>query len=157
MRILSSRITSPNCKKWYVASKASNGRVFTALGKTEPTSRRAAGLRTFEYLKSRAEGSFEGLTEEEIDAARLELADALSEMARLVIGFNESFPDSYSKDVILIELRTGRELVLEKAERGVLARWIAPPLLFLAGAFSEGVIGYGAEKALEALAKLLSS
>ena len=57
---------------------------------------------------------------------------------------------------MLIELRTAKDLVLARAERGVLARWAALPLLFLAGAFAEGVIGVGAEKAIDALTKILS-
>lgn len=93
----------PELEKWYVASQASDGRVFTSLGNTETLGRRAAGLRTFEHLKNRAAGDFQELTSEEIDAARLELSDELSEMLKLVTGFNEPFPSTYSKDVILIE------------------------------------------------------
>ena len=146
----------PELKKWYVASQASDGRVFTGLGNTEPLGRRAAGLRTLEHLEKRAAGGFQELTPEDIEAARSELCAELSEMLTMVTGFNEPFPSTYSKDVVLIELRTAKDLVLARAERGVLARWAALPLLFLAGAFAEGVIGVGAEKAIDALTKILS-
>lgn len=147
----------PELKKWYVASQASDGRVFTGVGNTEPLGRRAAGLRTLDHLQKRASGEFHDLAPEDIEAARSELAAELSEMLKMVEGFNALFPETYSKDIVLIELRTARDLVVERAERGLLARWVAPPLLFLAGAFSEGVIGVGAEKAIEALTKLLSA
>tara|TARA_R110001606_G_scaffold98982_1_gene218564 strand:- start:1476 stop:1922 length:447 start_codon:yes stop_codon:yes gene_type:complete len=146
----------PELEKWYVASQASDGRVFTSLGNTEPLSRRAAGLRTLEHLKDRAAGDLQELTPEDIEAARSELADELSEMLKLVTGFNEPFPSTYSKDVVLIELQTAKDLVLARAERGALARWVLPPLIFLSGAFAEGVIGVGAEKAMAALTKILS-
>lgn len=146
----------PELQKWYVASQASDGRVFTSLGNTEPLGRRAAGLRTFDHLEKRANGLFAELTSEEIEAARAELAAELAATAKLVRAFNEPFPATYSKEIVLVELQAAHDVVVAGAERGVLARWVAPPLLFLAGAFAEGIIGAGAEKALEALAKLLS-
>jgi hypothetical protein len=144
------------CEKWYVASRASDGRVFTAFSATEPNARRAAGLRTLAHLKSRAEGAFKELTAEEIESARTELASELDRLLIAVTGFNGIFPQTYPLDVVLVELRCARKLVAVSAERGVLARWVAPSLLFLGGAFSEGIIGVYAERALEALTKILS-
>jgi hypothetical protein len=71
-------------------------------------------------------------------------------------GFNGTFPDSYPREIVLIELAMARKLASACANRDVFARWVAPPLLFLAGAFSEGVIGAYAERALDLLEKILS-
>ena len=144
------------CEKWYVASCASDGRIFTALSATEPNARRAAGLQTLAYLKSRADGEAPAQTEEQILAARAELARELDRVTTAVIRCNEAFPAIYPRAVILIELEAARKLVLCSAERNLLARWVAPPLIFLAGAFAEGVIGAYAEKAMESLTKVLS-
>jgi hypothetical protein len=144
------------CAKWYVASRSYDGRIFTAFSATEPNARRAAGLRTLAHLKSRAEGNLKELTPEEIAHARNELAGELKQLIVTVIGFNGEFPDTYPVDVVLAELRCASELVATPAERSILARWVAPPLLFLGGAFSEGIIGVYAEKAMNALTKILS-
>jgi hypothetical protein len=146
----------PELRKWYVVSQASDGHVFTGLGNTEPLGRRAAGLRTYEHLQKRAQGELPGLSPEDIEAARLELDAELEHLTRLVAGFNGSFPPTYAKEIILIELRAAKDLVEVNADRTILAKWVAPPLLFIAGAFAEGAIGVGAEKALDLLGKLLS-
>ena len=142
--------------KWYAASQASDGRIFSGYAKTEPLARRAAGIRTLAHLQAKAEGRLPELTSEEKAVAREELAEALSQVRAAVIGFNGAFPATYPKEITLIELDAALKLVTSEAEAGVLSRWIAPPLVFLSGAFAEGIIGAYAEKALELLNKVLA-
>lgn len=143
-------------RRWVAYSKASDGRVFFGDGATEPLARRAAGLRTFAYLKSRASGAVQGLSPEEIRAARDELTGELAQLRILVITSNLRFPDDYPKEVIIAELQAVRDILLATDERGLIARWALPTLLFLAAGFANGVIGKGAEKALDVLARLLA-
>lgn len=143
--------------QWVAASEASDGRVFLGRAKTEPLARRAAGLRTLAHLESRASGATEGSTAETMAQARAELEEQLEQLVRMVEAYNGTFPPSVPRDAALLQLRAAQALVRQSDDRGVLARWLLPPLLFLAGAFAEGVIGAYAEKALEALSQLLSS
>ncbi len=142
--------------RWVAYSKATDGRVFFGDGATEPLARRAAGLRTLAHLKGRASGEVEGLSAEEMRNAREELARELAQLHVLVTSSNLLFPTGYPKEVILTELRATRDIVLATDERGLIARWTLPTLLFLAGGFANGIIGKGAEKSLELLAKLLA-
>lgn len=142
--------------RWLAYSKASDGRVFFGDGATEPLARRAAGLRTLAHLEGRASGEVEGLSPEDVKEARGELARELAQLRVLVMGSNLPFPDGYPKQVILTELHAAREIMLATDDRRLIARWMLPTLLFLAAGFANGVIGKGAEKALEILAKLLA-
>jgi hypothetical protein len=144
-------------KRWFVASEASNGKVFTATGNTEPLARRAAGLKTFQYLEARAKGGVSELSRKEIETARKELSAELNALAKAIADSNLSFPASDPREVILIELRAARDLVSQQASRTALARWLYPPLLFLGGAFAEGVIGVYAQRCVELLEKLLAA
>lgn len=142
--------------RWVAYSKASDGRIFFGDGATEPLARRAAGLRTLAHLDGRASGEVDGLSAEDMEKARDELARALAQLRVLVMTSNLPFPAGYPKEVILTELHASREIVLATKERGLIARWTLPAVLFLAGGFANGVIGKGAEKSLELLAKLLA-
>ncbi|UZK70053.1 hypothetical protein OKW76_03085 [Sphingomonas sp. S1-29] len=142
--------------RWVAYSKASDGRVFFGDGATEPLARRAAGLRTLAHLEGRASGEVEGLSPEETKNARNELARELAQLHVLVTTSNLPFPNGYPKEVILTELKATHDIVLATDERGLIARWTLPTLLFLAGGFANGIIGKGAEKSLELLAKLLA-
>lgn len=143
--------------QWVAASEASDGCVFLGRAKTEPLARRAAGLRTLAHLESRASGAAEGSTRETMARARAELEEQLKQLARMVEVYNGMFPPSVPREAALLQLRAAQALVRQSDDRGVLARWLLPPLLFLAGAFAEGVIGAYAESALEALVHVLSS
>lgn len=147
----------PEIDKWFVASQASDGKVFTSLSKTEPLARRAAGLRTLAHLKARANGEITDLTVEEIEAARKELTKVLSTLAHAVHGFNGEFPVGYAREVVLIHLRAAADLVDLPTDKGMLAKWVAPPLVFLSGAFASGIIGEYAKRALELLEGLLAA
>jgi hypothetical protein len=92
---------------------------------------------------------------EAVKDARNELARELAQLRVSIIATNLPFPDRYPKEVILTELHAIREIVLATDERGLIARWALPTLLFLAAGFANGIIGKGAEKALELLTKLL--
>ncbi|HEX8303087.1 hypothetical protein [Sphingomonas sp.] len=128
--------------QWFAASKASDGRYFFGRAATEPLARRAAGLRTLAHLKSRAGGNFEGLSEEEIEAARLELISCLREIEKLITGFNGDFPAGTSRQLLLVRAKSSRELIEAKPERGIVVRWVAPAVFFFAGAFAEGVMAH---------------
>ncbi len=143
--------------QWVAASEATDGRVFLGRAKTEPLARRAAGLRTLAHLESRASGKAEGSTVESMAQARAELERQLEELIRMVEAYNGVFPPAVPREAALLQLRAAKVLVRHGNDRGVLARWLLPPLLFLAGAFAEGIVGAYAEKALDALAHLLSS
>jgi hypothetical protein len=143
--------------RWLAVSEASDGRVFFGTGNTEPLARRAAGLRTLAHLENRANGNVEGLSQREKRAARAELAVQLEELARMVAGYNGRFPSRVGREVILIQVRTARDLVRANAKRGLLARIALPALLFLSGAFAEGVIGVYAQRCVETLTRILSS
>lgn len=143
--------------QWVAVSEASDGRVFLGRAKTEPLARRAAGLRTLAHLKSRASGDAVGSTAETMAQARAELEARLEELVRMVEAYNGVFPPAVPREAAALQLRAAQALVRHGDDRGVLARWLLPPLLFLAGAFAEGVIGVYAEKVLEALTNLLSS
>jgi hypothetical protein len=142
--------------RWVAYSKASDGRVFFGDGATEPLARRAAGLRTLAHLERRASGEAEGLSAAELKEARDELARELAQLHVLVATSNLPFPDNYPREVILTELRATYEIVLATDQRGLIARWTLPTLMFLAAGFANGVIGMGAEKSLKLLAKLLA-
>lgn len=141
--------------RWVAYSKASDGRVFFGDGATEPLARRAAGLRTLAHLQGRASGEVGGLPREDVKNARAELARELAQLRVLVMTSNLPFPEGYPKQVILTELHASREIVLATDQRGLIARWTLPALLFLAAGFANGIIGKAAEKSLELLAKLL--
>jgi len=143
--------------QWVAASEASDGRVFLGRAKTEPLARRAAGLRTLAHLESRVSGAAEGSTAETIEKARAELKEQLEQLVRMIETYNGTFPPAVPREAVALQLRAAQALVRHSGDRGVLARWLLPPLLFLAGAFAEGVIGVYAEKALEALSQLLSA
>ncbi len=143
--------------RWFAASESSDGRYFFGTGATEPIARRAAGLRTFSHLQSRAGGRSSDLTNEEIQAARRELLEELDLLERAVVGYNGEFPASAPRKIILIQLSMARQVVQESGERDVLTRWVGPTLLFIAGAFAEGIIGSYAQKGLDILTKLVSS
>lgn len=143
-------------QKWFAASEGSDGSVHLGFGNTEPLARRIAGLRTFEHLKARADGSLPALTSDEIEAARLELAVELLRLEEALQAHNGTFSEVAPKEVILIQVRAARDLVNARASRGTLAKWVAPLLLFLAGGFVDGILGVYAEKALEALNKVLA-
>ncbi|RDE06790.1 hypothetical protein [Sphingomonas aracearum] len=143
-------------RRWIAYSKASDGKVFFGDGATEPLARRAAGLRTLAHLEGRASGEAEGLSPDDIKKARDELARELAQLRVLVMTSNLPFPDGYPREVVLTELQASREIVLATDERGIIARWTLPTLLFLAGGFANGIIGKGAEKSLELLTKLLA-
>jgi hypothetical protein len=106
-------------------------------------------MRTLAYLEGRSSGKAEGLSEEETKKARDELARELAQLHVLVTTSNLPFPDKYPKEVVLIELKAAREIVLATDERGLIARWTLPTLLFLAGGSANGIIGKGAEESLE--------
>jgi hypothetical protein len=142
--------------RWVAYSKASDGRVFFGNGATEPLARRAAGLRTLAHLEGRASGEVEGLSTEEISKTRDELARELAKLRVLVMTSNMPFPVGYPKDVILAELKAAHDIVLATDERGLIARWGLPTLLFLAGGFANGIIGKAAERSLELLGALLA-
>lgn len=143
--------------KWFAASEGSDGKIHTGFGNTEPLARRIAGLRTFQHLEARAAGTLVDLTPEEIEAARAELATELTNLEKAILGHNEAFPASLPQQVVLIQVRAARDLVVAKADRRTLAKWVAPPLLFLAGGFANGILGVIAEKALALLQKLLAN
>ena len=73
----------------------------------------------------------------------------------LVEGYNGFFPAVFSREVALAELRAALVIVRSQDDKSVLTRWVLSPLLFLAGAFAEGAIGVGAEKAIDLVTKLL--
>lgn len=143
--------------KWFAASEASDGSVHLGFGNTEPLARRIAGLRTFEHLKARAEGKLTDLTPVEIAAARQELASELDRLQQAVQAHNGEFPPLAEREIVIIQVRAASALVRAGANRGVLARWVAPVLLFIAGGFANGVLGVYAEQALLSLNKLLVS
>lgn len=143
--------------QWIAASEASDGRVFLGRAKTEPLARRAAGMRTFSYLEDRAAGKLRDTTPEDIADAKEELAQQLAELIRLVETYNGRFPHSMPQRVAAMQLRAAKAVVTEGGDRGGLLRWVLPPLLFLSGAFAEGVIGVYAEKAIDLITKLLAS
>jgi len=142
--------------RWIAYSKGSDGSVFYGDGATEPLARRAAGLRTLAHLEQRASGEVAGMSPESVRKARDELASELAKLRVLVMTSNLPFPDGYPLEVVLTELQASRDIVLATDERGLIARWTLPTLLFLAGGFANGIIGKGAEKSLELLARLLA-
>ena len=144
-------------RQWVAASEASDGRVFLGRAKTEPLARRAAGLRTLHHLEERAAGRVHGLDDEAVKDARAELLEQLGQLRQLIEAYNEPFPSTIPREAALLHVRAAQAIVREGEDRGALARWVLPPLLFLAGAFAEGAIGVYAEKAIEALARLLSA
>jgi hypothetical protein len=89
--------------------------------------------------------------------ARAELEEQLEQLVRMIETYNGTFPPAVPREVAALQLRAAQALVRHSDDRGVLARWLLPPLLFLVGAFAEGIIGVYAEKALEALSQLLSA
>lgn len=141
--------------KWLAVSRGTDGALFHGLGNTEPLARRIAGLRTYEHLQNRAEGNVPNRTAEDIEAARAELKAELAKLREVIVGYNGAFPEAYPKEVVLIELDAGRELVNAGAENGFVAKWLFSPLLFLGGAFVEGIVGVYAERALAALEKFI--
>lgn len=141
--------------RWLAVSEASDGRVFYGTGNTEPLARRAAGLRTLAHLEARAEGAVDGQGAGDLGAARAELAEQLGKLSRMVAGYNGSFPDGLGREVVLVQIRAARDIAKASEQRGLVARYGLPVLLFLAGAFAEGVIGAYAEKCLETLTALL--
>ncbi len=143
--------------QWIAASEASDGRMFLGRAKTEPLARRAAGLRTLSHLRDRASGTAEGSTAETMAQARAELEEQLERLVRMVESYNGTFPPAVPREAAMLQLRAAQALVRHSDDRGVLARWLLPPLLFLAGSFAEGAIGVYAEKAIEALSQLLSA
>lgn len=96
------------------------------------------------------------MSPESVRKAREELASELAKLRVLVMTSNLPFPDGYPLEVVLTELQTSRDIVLATDDRGLIARWTLPTLLFLAGGFANGIIGKGAEKSLELLSKLLA-
>lgn len=142
--------------RWVAYSKGSDGQVFFGDGATEPLARRIAGLRTLENLKQRASGEVEGLSTKLIEEARDELKRELAQLRVLVLASNLPFPSHYPKEVVLVELQAVREILGVTEERGLIARWALPVLLFLAAGFANGIIGEGAEKALETLSTYLA-
>jgi hypothetical protein len=142
---------------WIAASESSDGRVFIGRAKTEPLARRAAGLRTLAHLQARASGKTEGSTPESIENARAELIEHLGRLVELVESYNGRFPSELPQKAVAHQLKSALLVVEGKPERSVLARWLLPPLTFIAGAFAEGVIGVYAEKAIDALTVLLSA
>lgn len=142
-------------QRWIAFSEASDGRVFLGHGATEPLARRAAGLRTLAHLEQRATAGANSATPEEIEAAKRELACALSKLRAAVQGHNGTFPESYSRAAVLIELQATEKMTTTPAKRTILARVALPALTFLAGAFAEGVVGALAEQALGRLEALL--
>lgn len=144
-------------EQWVAASEASDGRVFLGRAKTEPLARRAAGLRTLSHLQDRAAGTAEGSTPETMAQARAELEEQLEQLVRMVETYNGTFPPAISREAAVLQLRAAQALVRHSDDRGLLARWLLPSLLFFAGAFAEGIIGAYAEKAVEALTRVLSA
>ena len=147
----------PEIGKWVAASHASDDCVFLGHADTEPLARRAAGLKTLDHLQQRAEGHFSERSVADVEAARIELVRELEVLTYAVTTHNGVFPATYGREVVLVELKAARELLLANADRGVLVRWIAPPILFLSGAFAQGIVGAYAEKVLDALSKLLAN
>jgi hypothetical protein len=143
--------------QWVAASEASDGRVFLGRAKTEPLARRAAGLRALAHLESRASGAAEGGTAETMAQARAELEEQLEQLVRMIDAYNGTFPPAVPREAAALQLRVAQMLVRHSDDQGVLARWLLPPLLFLGGAFAEGVIGVYAEKALKDLSQFLSA
>jgi hypothetical protein len=143
--------------EWFCVSEAHDGAMFTARGKTEPTSRRAAGLRTLAHLKGLADGELKHATPQEIEAARLELARILTEATIAVGGYNGEFPASRSRDVVIFQLLAAKEVVESKADNGMIARYVGPLACFLAGGFANGLLGKLGERSLELLEKLLAN
>lgn len=141
--------------KWFAASEASDGSVHVGFGNTEPLARRIAGLRTFEHLKARAEGKHPDLSPDQMLAARDELAAELEVLEGAIRAHNGDFPEHASREIVLIQVQTARALVKAGAGKGILARWVAPVLLFIAGGFANGVLGAYAERALTALHRVL--
>ena len=141
--------------KWFAASEGSDGSVHLGFGNTEPLARRIAGLRTFEHLKARAEGKDSDLSPNQMRVARDELAAELEMLEGAIRAHNGDFPEHATREIVLIQVQTARALVKAEAAKGILARWVAPVLLFIAGGFANGVLGAYAEKALTALNKVL--
>ncbi len=83
--------------------------------------------------------------------------EQLEQLRQLIETYNGAFPSSIPQDAALLHVRAAQAIVRESENKGALARWVLPPLLFLSGAFAEGDIGVYAEKAIEALTILLSA
>jgi hypothetical protein len=130
--------------------------MFFGTGHTEPHARRAAGLRTLAHLQERTEGRIEGQSQDDIQAARAELAEHLEQLANMVAGHNGSFPEGYGRKLILIQINAARDVARASNGRELLARFALPVLLFVAAAFAEGVIGAYAQKCLDILTRLLA-
>jgi len=143
-------------ERWFAASQSSDGRYFLGFGATEPLARRAAGLRTLAHLEARAKGSVSDRSEADIEAARAELVAELDELRKHVEGYNGEFPAYAPRAVVLIQIDAAREVVRNTVDPGILARWVAPPAAFIAGAFAEGVIGAYAQKVVDLVTKLVS-
>jgi hypothetical protein len=143
--------------RWVAVSVASDERVFHGTGATEALARRAAGLRTLDHLQKRANGSIPNRSEEEHRSARLELAQELAKLAEMVAGYNGAVPCGETRESLLVQLAAARDLARAAENRATLAKWVLPVLLFVAGAFAEGVVGAMAEKCLDRLIVLLSS
>jgi len=141
--------------KWFAASEGSDGTVHLGFANTEPLARRIAGLRTFEHLKTRAEGKDSDLSPDQMRAAREELAAELEQLEGAIRAHNGDFPEQASREIVLIQVQTAKALVNAGAAKGILARWVAPVLLFIAGGFANGVLGAYAERALTALHRVL--
>jgi hypothetical protein len=142
--------------RWYAVSEGHDGGMFTAHAVTEPTARRAAGLRTLAHLEGLAKGEFAHATKDEVAAARLELIRVLAEAAVAVEGFNGDFPESRSREIVVFQLVTAKEVAEKKASRGLLARYIGPVACFLAGGYADGILGKLGERTLELLDKVLA-
>ena len=153
--ILSHYMASLN--QWVCASESSDGRVFIGRAKTEPLARRAAGLRTFSHLEDRVAGKTGEADPAQIDAARNELDQQLAELEKLVARYNGSFPLKIPQEAVVFQVRSAREVLKSDADRPLLARWIIPSLIFIAGAFAEGAIGAFAEQAIDALTEFLKT
>jgi hypothetical protein len=141
--------------RWLAFSKASDGSIFHSDGATEPLARRGAGLLTFAHLQERADGTIAGQTSEEIISAKMELRRELQKLILSIKESNQDFPPQYPKSILIIELRAANKII-NYNEKSIIARWLLPPLIFLAGAFAEGLIGSYAEKTIESLTRFLT-
>ncbi len=142
--------------KWFAVSHASDDKFFTGQAATEPLARRAAGLRTLAHLEARAKGEIAELSTEQIASAKAELSKILSDLLDAVQGHNGPFPVTTTREILIIQLRAAKDLVDKSASKGLLAKWVYPPLLFLTGAFGAGIIGVYAERATELMEHILS-
>jgi hypothetical protein len=135
-----------NVKRWLAVSEASDGRVFHGTGNTEALARRAAGLRTFAYLRGVAEGRADGVDQVARDAAKTELAQHLEELAAVIAGYNGVMPIGMVREVVAFQVRHANEIMRKSEDRTLIARVALPVLLFVSAAFAEGVIGAYSEK-----------